>query len=147
MDSARVWLFHWIPPESSGLAWQKKSGQIPQTLLEYAGFQWTPLDSSWNKKANLALVTPGFESGRFQEFLAEKVGSVQSLAHTLITLQNGNHTSVDSHSIKNHVRAIVNLYSSSDEEKQDEQNQLEDDVEEVDELDNNTNDSGEFMQQ
>ena len=58
LDSARVWLFQWIPLESSGLAQQKKSGRIPQTPLEYAGFRWTPPDSSRNKYANLALVTP-----------------------------------------------------------------------------------------
>ena len=58
MDSAGVWLVQWIPPESSGLAQQKKSGRIPRTPLEYAGFRWTPPDSSRNKYADLALVTP-----------------------------------------------------------------------------------------
>ena len=68
-------------------------------------------------------------------------------AHAFITLQNRNHTGVNSHPIKNHVHATVNLYLSSDEEKEDEQDQLEDDVEEVDELDNDTDDYSEFMQQ
>ena len=58
LDSAGVWLFHWIPPESSGLPQWKKSGWILQTPLEYSGFQWTPPDSSQNKDADLALVTP-----------------------------------------------------------------------------------------
>ena len=58
LDSTRVWLFQWILPESSGLARRKKSRQIPRTLLEYAGFGWTPPDSSRNKYADLALVTP-----------------------------------------------------------------------------------------
>ena len=37
---------------------RKKSRWIPWTPLEYAGFQWTPPDSSRNKHADLALVTP-----------------------------------------------------------------------------------------
>ena len=43
---------------SKRLSVSKKSGRIPRTPLEYAGFQWTPLDSSRNKDADLALVTP-----------------------------------------------------------------------------------------
>ena len=74
LDSAGVWLFHWIPPESSGLPQQKKSGQIPWTPPEYAGFQWTPPDSSRNKYAGSALVTLRHSGS----FLQRRWGSVQS---------------------------------------------------------------------
>ena len=45
---------------STGVCWTSpllKSGWNPQTLLDYARLWWTPLDSSWTKHANLALVT------------------------------------------------------------------------------------------
>ena len=58
LDSTGVQICHWIPLVSSGFAQQKKSGRIPRTPLEYAGFQWTLLDCSQNKYSDLALVTP-----------------------------------------------------------------------------------------
>ena len=77
---------------SGGFAQRKKSRRIPRTPLEYASFQWTPPDSSRNKYADLAHVTPRHsriwvwripvESTGFQEFPAEHVGECTVLDGT-----------------------------------------------------------------
>jgi hypothetical protein len=86
--------------------------------------------------------------------VTEQENGEVTAAHALITLQNKNHVIPrpdNSPPINHYVqRAAVTLnldLSSDEEEEGGEEDQLEDDVEEVDELEYDSGDSGEFMQQ